>query len=325
MRSPANAKEKRPREEKNKMAFALSTSWNARRYANGDKLIFEIKGLGFEEVELSFNLTSSMVNDIAGLVRNNLIKVTSLHNFCPIPDGLQRETALPDCYSMSSLDADERKRALEYTKITIDTAQKLNARAVVLHTGRLDFPDPTKDLINLYERGLKNSREFNSLKNEIIKERKAQVKPFLENTLKSLDELNRYAIKRAISLGVETRFYYCEIPAFEEIGVILNQFRHSNIYYWHDTGHAQIMENLGFARHKDFLEAYKKRLLGIHLHNVSGCKDHQPPFRGDIDFKLFRPYLGPQTIKVIEAHYPATTEDLIKSRALLEEIFNVRG
>lgn len=320
MRSPATAREKRPKEENSRAALALSTSWNAQRCLNGDKLIFEIKELGFEEVELSFNLAPSVVEDIARLTKDKTIKVSSVHNFCPIPEGLTRETALPDCYSMSSLDTGERQHSIKYTKKTIDTAQRLNARAVVLHSGRIDIPDRTKELIGLYEKGLRNSEDFNSLKNEIIRERKVHAKPFLENTLKSLDEINRYAVKCGISLGIETRFYCYEIPAFEEIGIILKCFEGGNVYYWHDTGHAQVMGNLGFAGQKDFLEAYKDRLLGIHLHNVCGCKDHQAPCRGDINFRLFRPYLGPKTIKVIEAHYPATAQDLVKSRALLEEI-----
>ena len=83
------------------MSLLLSTAWNAFRHTNAKKLIFEIKKTGFQEVELSFNLTSSMVRDIAGLVKNKEIRVISLHNFCPIPDGIKRCAALPDYYSMS--------------------------------------------------------------------------------------------------------------------------------------------------------------------------------------------------------------------------------
>ncbi len=302
------------------MGFGISISWNSFRHTDGEQIINEIKSVGFNEIELSFNLPSQTLEEIYDSFCQGGIKVLSVHNFCPIPDGLKREEALPDFFSIASCNEQSRKKAIIQAKKSIDTASRFHAKAVVLHSGRVEIPDKTKDLIRLYDQGLKNKRVFVDLRNEIKKERKEKAAMFFERTLKSLEEINRYAVSNDICLGIETRNYYREIPSFDEIGIILKEFKGSNIFYWHDCGHAQIMENLGFFKHSDFLLAYGRSMIGMHIHDVVGCSDHIAPFTGEIDFTLLKPYFRENMIKIIEAHHPETEDNLRKSKSLLEEM-----
>lgn len=304
------------------MGLALSTSWNAFRHENGANLLFEIEKIGFKNIELSFNLTAHMVRQIKKTAKNSGVKIISLHNFCPIPDIIERRLALPDCYSMSSCDQGERERSVRYTKITIDTAKDLGAKAVVLHCGRVQMPDKTRELVDLFLKGLNKSGEFDRLKEDFIAEREKLCQPYLSNTLKSLEEINEHARRNNILLGVETRFYYREIPTLKEIGIILEEFKNSNISYWHDTGHAELMENIGLAKHKDYLDLYSNRMLGIHLHDILNCNDHMAPSKGSLNFSSLKPYLKKETLKVLEAHHPATAEDLREARDFLEGLFD---
>lgn len=306
------------------MALVFSTSWNAFRHNSAKSLLFEIEELGFLDLELSFNFTAAMADEIKALKDAGGFKVRSVHNYFPIPEDFKREDALPDCYSISSVDDQERKLAVKFTKRSIDAASSLGAKALVLHCGRVEMQDQTRRLIDLYKRDFLGTEVFLGLKEDFIRERALLATPFLESAMRSLDELNHYAQRRSILLGVENRFYYREIPNFEEIEIILSKFKGSNIFYWHDTGHAQLMENLGFYKHKNYLDSYKDSMIGMHLHNIIACFDHQAPIKGELDFSEFKPYLNKDTLKVIEAHYPATVSEIKQSKELLEKLFDDR-
>jgi sugar phosphate isomerase/epimerase len=326
MRSPvsANAGKQSPSDKSvsSQREFAVSTSWNAHRYTNAQDIVRELKELGFERIELNFSLSSRIVNEIISLSQAKEITVCSLHNFCPIPDHIQPERASPDYYSLASCVKQQRQQAIRQTKVTIDTAWRLNAKAVVLHIGRIQAPERTTELIRLYNNNLSDSPLYLKLKDTMIKERKRLAARFIDNVLRSLEELNEYAQNKNISLGIENRFYYCEIPSFEEIKIILEEFKGTNIFYWHDTGHAQVRENLGFESHGDYLKNYGSSMLGVHLHDVKGSRDHKAPSSGEVDFGLLKPYLKKETLKVIEAHSPASAYQITAAVVFLKSVFN---
>ena len=71
--------------------------------------------------------------------------------------------------------------------------------------------------------------------------------------------------------------------------------------YWHDCGHAQIKQNLGFIHHALLLESLAPRLAGFHVHDVIfPAGDHAAPGTGTVDFAALKPFVKPGHIKVFE-------------------------
>lgn len=298
--------------------LALSTAWNANHSVDGTAIAREIFNLGIKNIELNFSLTRKMVEEIFNFCRQNNMCVTSLHNFCPIPEGLYRQEALPDCYSLASLDEQERQKAVEFTKISIRAAKRFNAKAVVLHCGRVEMEDKTKILIAILKKEPVKTKAFEEIANAFIQEREKKSPPHLEQILKSLEELCIYSQKHNCVLGLENRFYYREIPILTEFETIFNKLKSKNITYWHDVGHAYIFEKLGFLKKGALLKNFGSRLFGIHLHDIKNLDDHQAPLTGEFDFKTLIPYVKKETVKVIEAHSCASAQDIQQSMLYVE-------
>jgi len=284
-------------------------------------MLLEILSLGFTEVELGFNLTREMVDGVKKASGKRGFRVSSVHNYCPVPEGMERGKALPDCYSMSSTDRQERAAAVKFAKRSIDTAAELNAEAVVLHCGRVEIKDGTREMIALRLRGEEGNALLAQTRKKFIRERKNAAGVFFSNALRSLEELDAYASRRGIKLGIENRFYYREIPSFEEIGEIFRRFTGSSLCFWYDTGHGRIIENLGFAAAGAFMARYSFFLGGLHLHNVKDFQDHLPPSAdGEIDFRSMASEIRECPLRVIEAHAPASGESVSGSLSFLERI-----
>lgn len=307
------------------MKFALSTSWNAGRRTSGEAIVSEIKSLGFDEIELNFTLTEQMVSSIARLKKAGIINVIGLHNFCPIPKNIPRSQASPDYYSLSSLDPEERKTAVSETKHTIDTAEELGAGYIVIHAGKVELEQDTKGLVRFYPEKGKPSKFYEMLRKNLKEEREQVKDKFLAATIKSLEELSKYSSSSGVKLGIETRYYFNEIPSFEDMEMILDHFEGSNIYYWHDAGHAQVNENLGICKHGDYLDRFSAKMIGVHLHDVVGVDDHRAPGAGKINFRILAPYIKKETALVLEPHPPATARQVRKAVQYLEKELGGHG
>ncbi|VAX37027.1 hypothetical protein MNBD_UNCLBAC01-1555 [hydrothermal vent metagenome] len=293
--------------------ISISTSWMGSLPESGLRnWLLRIKNLGFEAVELSYKVSHEQLGEFECLLPEVGLKVSSIHNFCPTPNDEPSPRHASNYYRLSSLEEHERKQGVKWTNIAVDTAKQTGAKVVVIHAGTLDFEDErSPELFKLYVDGQKDTPEFEAEKKRILDLRAEKKGPHIEALDRSLAEICTYAKREGIKIGLETRYYLMEIPNFEEIGYFLDQYDNDVMGYWHDFGHAEMNSRLGVTPHKKFLETYKHRLVGVHIHGIKGRRDHLAPFEGDMDFEQFMPYLTSDIIKVVESK-PFASEDLMK-------------
>ncbi len=301
--------------------FSLSTCWNSRRHHDGEKMLQEIKDLGFESVELGHGTKLSLVEGILRAHKSKLIRFSSLHNFCPLPAGVV--DAAPNYFLFSSRNRTERSSAIRHTRQTIDFAKRLEARAVVLHLGCVPMKDHTARLVSLYKKEKKNSEPYADIKVRAVMEREKKIKPFWDSMIATLSPMVEYATQQGILLGVETRYLFEEIPTERELPALFERFEGSNLRYWLDTGHAQSRDFLGFVKFADLLELTGPWRAGWHIHDViKPDKDHQPVGKGNVDFQMLAPYLAKEAVRVIELSPRTSPEDVVNSRETLEKLIS---
>ena len=299
--------------------YSFSTCWNSARHTDGRAMLREIRELGFDYAELSHGIRISLLPGILEAVHAGEIKISSLHNFCPLPVGVDK--AAPNLYEFSSDREIDRRLALKHTLNTFEFAKKVGAPLVVLHFGSMDLKDYTGKLKELLERGEKGSPKFLKVVAEAQAAREARKKNAYARSRDLLRELVGEAKYRGLKLGIEIREAVEELPVEADFAPLLKEFP-APVYYWHDVGHAQIKADLGFINHVEHLASLADRLAGFHIHDVKfPARDHFPPGGGDIDFAALKPYLKPEHIKVFELSPKVPLDSVTRSIAHLKRIW----
>jgi sugar phosphate isomerase/epimerase len=300
--------------------YSLSTCWNSHRHTDGRAMLREVRDLGFEYAELSHGTRISLLPGILEVVDAGEIKISTLHNFCPLPMGVNHSA--PNLFQFSSEDPRERENAHRHTLKTFEFAVRVKALLVVLHLGSIDMKDYTDKLIDLVGRGEKETSKYEKLCEEVIQKREAKKEKFVERTQEMLHRLLPEAEKHGFKLGIENREALEEIPLESDFRFFFREFSSPNIGYWHDTGHAQIKENLGFIHHAFHLEAMAPQLAGFHVHDVQfPGRDHCPTGTGMIDFAALKPFVRPDHIKVFEMNPGLPAEAVMEGVAHLKSIW----
>jgi sugar phosphate isomerase/epimerase len=297
--------------------LAVSTSWRSEISDDGLEVIQAILDLGVEGVELEYRITPSMVKEMLPLLKKGRVSVASLHNFFPLPEGLPKEEASGDVFSLSAPDREERALALKCTLRTMEWAEELGARAVVLHLGKIPMDDRMGDLKKLYDQKKIQTEEARIFIEAQRKVRAGKSRKHLDAALRSLEKLALEADRRRISLGLENRLNIQDFPDFDEFKILFREFSGGPVGYWHDLGHATFQQNLGLSDPKEFLENFSELLAGVHLHGCRGYEDHYAPGSGEEDYSLLQNFLRLDTLLVVETHQRASREEMLQGLEFL--------
>ena len=287
--------------------LAVSTMWGAQgRYADLGDMVDGVREAGGTRIEINYMPTRAQLEQL--LARPDLV-VSSVHNICPRPTDAHGER-IPDPSLVATDDA-ERRHAVALTKATMDLARRLGSDAIVVHAGELTvLPAEEQRLDDLFRAGAAESDEYATLRARIVAARRAVAGPAVERLILSLHELTPYAEATGVRLGLESRQDYRDIPALEDCDTIFGSIASPMIGYWHDTGHAQRQANLGYTPHEAWLQQLGGRLVGFHLHDCLGLRDHLIPGRGRVDFAMVVSYLRADTIPACEFDWYEEVADI---------------
>jgi sugar phosphate isomerase/epimerase len=204
---------------------------------------------------------------------------------------------------------------VKQTLQTIDFAARLNAPVVVLHLGKVNMQPITEPLIELVKTGKHLSRRYVKLKIGAVKKREELAPAYVERVKNCLFRIIEYAESKNVRIALESRRGYEEIPTERELKELLAEIACATVGYWHDFGHSQIKENLGFIDHVEWLQTVGPRAFGCHVQDcIWPAKDHEPPFTGEVNFEKLVPLLPANCLFVWEMS-PNKTADAIRQSA----------
>ncbi len=253
-------------------------------------MLEEMAGLGFSHVELSHGIRITLVPGILKALDEGFIKISSTHNFCPLPAGMLHPA--PNLFEPSAPagHGHEQEQWLRHSRRTLDFAAQVQAKAVVFHLGSVRFFwfNPGQRLRSYVhsapEAALLDDPRYQKILVKAASRLRKRQPVFWEQTRRSVEQLLPYAAEKGVRLGFENREKFEELPADADFPEFLGSLsRPESAGYWHDTGHAELKERMGVITQRRLLEENAARLIGCHLHDVRRSRARPPARRQRAD------------------------------------------
>jgi sugar phosphate isomerase/epimerase len=272
--------------------------WGVGRFTHMEEFVARSRALGFRCIELNHQVTEALLDEILEIYRQGNVVISSVHDPCP-----NSSPALHLLPKVSDVDESVRRTGVQTAKNTIDLAHRVGAAFVVLHLGDVtELRGQAERLRVLFQESLGASADYRAALATFKQGFADFQQPHLDAVARSLEDLLPYARERGVRLGLENRYYVNEIPNLPQAEWLLQRFTDGAAGYWHDVGHAEVQQRMGFSAHREWLETLGGRILGIHIHDVlpASITDHQAAGMGSVDLGMALAYLPAAAQRVCE-------------------------
>ncbi|GAB5558745.1 MAG: hypothetical protein SynsKO_03920 [Synoicihabitans sp.] len=294
-------------------------------------MLVEARDLGFEYVELSHGTRIVLVEGILRAVEEGVVKVSTTHNFCPLPTGINH--AAPNIFEPSATSPQEHDQWLRHTKRSIEFSAKVGATVMVTHLGSVHFfwSNPGRK-VNRYlgenpDIDPATDEKYRKILTKACNKLRNRMPVYWDQVHTSLEKVREFALEKGVRLGCENREKFQELPIDADYASFLaglDKDEKNHCGYWHDTGHAALKEEMGLLNHREHLEQNADRLLGFHLHDVKDGDDHHPVGHGGIDFEMISSFWRPEHKLTLELSPRTRSKHVVESRDRVQEMIDQR-
>ncbi|MCI3926984.1 sugar phosphate isomerase/epimerase [Paenibacillus sp. TRM 82003] len=291
-------------------------------------MIEEIQSLGFERVELNYNVGEDSLATIEPMIESGEARISSVHHAFP------RTTHPffgPDSILFAHPDEELRRVGEELLLQSAEYAHRYGAAAVVLHPGETIIPYQfDAELKRLYNAGQRNTQAYECLLDQMKKQREEDGRRALPLIQESLERVCERLEQRGnpVWIGIETRARCHQIPTLREAAAIIDALRGAPVHLWLDTGHAIMMERMGLYDNTEDLPDVLHHVKGVHIHDTVGLSDHWCPYVHSDDpagFHRFLPAIAAADIRVYELKSVCEREEIEACHAELTAALQALG
>lgn len=318
---------------------SLSTMWAVQPRFERDLRAFLERAaeLGYGGVEINHSMDAAQVGAILGF---GMLPVTGVHAPAPLDRhptlGWNREL------NLASTNDEERRAAVEAHLRSVELAAEAGARHVVVHLGAVGARALAGErrLRSLFERlpagapavaagrasaDAQLRAEWERTVDETVRARAAAAGPYLAAARRSLEAVAGRAEALGVTIGLESRLHYHEIPLPQEAVDLLAPYPASVAGYLHDVGHAEVLHRLGLVDRGSWFDLLRERLVGLHLHDVRRLTDHRAPGNGDVDYAWLAARIPATAARTFEIDQHERDEDVARGLEVMRDAGVVAG
>lgn len=300
------------------MKLALSTMYAQQpRFASGEVFARYAAEAGYDAIEVSHSTPEGKLREI---LESGILPVVSIHQPAPHVevDGGKSNADL----NLASTKRSEQARAVRHALRSLEWAAEAGASALVVHLGHVEgaFSGTTAELYRLFrQHDIRNNRAAEARAE--MEQRRAEAAPaHLEAARAALEQLVEAARPHGIVIGVENRLEFHQIPLPHESPALMEGFSTDEVGHWHDTGHGEVLDRLGYLPHATWFDELGDRLVGAHVHDVRGVIDHRAPGTAQLDWAMVADGLRSLHTLTLEIDQRETDEDVRAAPAFLRSV-----